>query len=55
MPTPFPFVSTKVVPLKYDITIVGREPEDVEREKSLKDVSVDVTNIARTSRLTRSG
>lgn len=59
MPTPFPFESTKVVPWKYDIIVVDgmvdEEPKDVECEKSLEDVDANITNIAGTSIMTRSG
>ncbi|XP_050916569.1 uncharacterized protein LOC127131696 [Lathyrus oleraceus] len=59
MPTPFPFESTKVVPWKYDITVVDGvvdgDPKEVECEKSLENVDANITNIADTSRMTRSG
>ncbi|XP_050878147.1 uncharacterized protein LOC127081963 [Lathyrus oleraceus] len=59
MPTPFPFESTKAVPWKYDIIVVDgvvdEEPRDVEGEKSLENVDTNITNIAGTSRMTRSG
>lgn len=59
MPTPFSFESTKAVPWKYDITmvdgVVDEEPKDVEGEKILENVDTNITNIAGTSRITRSG
>ncbi|XP_050909226.1 uncharacterized protein LOC127123003 [Lathyrus oleraceus] len=58
MPTPFPFESTKAVPWKYGITVVdGKdgEPEVAESKKSVENVDADITNIAGTSRMTRSG
>ncbi|XP_050915683.1 uncharacterized protein LOC127130762 [Lathyrus oleraceus] len=55
MPTPFPFKITKVVPWKYDIIVVDGNPKDVECEKSLENVDSNITNIARTSRMTHSG
>lgn len=54
MPTHFPYESTKVVPWKYDITVVDKEREEVECEKSLEIIDIDVTNIAGTGRMTRS-
>lgn len=55
MPSPFPYESTKAVPWKYDITVIDKESEEVRQEKGLKVDGVDVTNIARTSQMTRSG
>ncbi|XP_050877297.1 uncharacterized protein LOC127081051, partial [Lathyrus oleraceus] len=59
MPTPFPFESTKAVPWKYDITmvdgLVDGKPKIVESKEVLENVDTDITNIAGTSRMTRSG
>lgn len=55
MPSPFPYESTKVVPWKYDITVIDKEFEEVRQEESLKVDGDDVTNIAWTSQMTRSG
>ncbi|XP_050875865.1 uncharacterized protein LOC127079525, partial [Lathyrus oleraceus] len=59
MPTPFPFESTKAVPWKYDITVVDGvvdgKPKIAESKEVLENVDTDVTNIAGTSRMTRSG
>ncbi|XP_050916132.1 uncharacterized protein LOC127131245, partial [Lathyrus oleraceus] len=59
MPTPFPFESTKAVPWKYDITVVDGvvdgKPEATESKKGMENVNADITNIAGTSRMTRSG
>lgn len=55
MPSPFPYKSTKAVPWKYDITIINKEYEEVRQEESSKVDGVDVTNIAGTSQMTRSG
>jgi hypothetical protein len=59
MPTTFPFESTKAVPWKYDITVVDgvvdEEPKAAESKKGLENVDTDITNIAGTSGMTRSG
>ncbi|XP_050916156.1 uncharacterized protein LOC127131270, partial [Lathyrus oleraceus] len=59
MPTPFPFESTKAVPWKYGITmvdgVVDGKPEATESKKGVENVDTDITNIAGTSRMTRSG
>jgi hypothetical protein len=59
MPTPFPFESTKAVPWKYGITVVDGmvdgKPEATESKKDVENVDADITNIAGTSRMTRSG
>ncbi|XP_050890237.1 uncharacterized protein LOC127095610, partial [Lathyrus oleraceus] len=59
MPTPFPFESTKAVPWKYGITVVDGvvdgKPEATESKKGVENVDADITNIAGTSRMTRSG
>ncbi|XP_050878259.1 uncharacterized protein LOC127082076, partial [Lathyrus oleraceus] len=59
MPTPFPFESTKAVPWKYDITVVDGfvdgKPKIAESKEVLENVDTDITNIAGTSRMTRSG
>lgn len=55
MPSPFPYESTKAVLWKYDITVINKESEEVRQEESLKVDGADVTNIAGTSQMTRSG
>ncbi|XP_050888718.1 uncharacterized protein LOC127093862 [Lathyrus oleraceus] len=55
MPMPFPYESTKVVPWKYEITVVDKVVEGSADAEVTEDVSEDVTNIAGMSRMTRSG
>ncbi|XP_050920197.1 uncharacterized protein LOC127137817 [Lathyrus oleraceus] len=55
MPTPFPYESTKVVPWKYEITVVDKVVEGSANVKVTEAVNEDVTNIAGMSRMTRSG
>ncbi|XP_050909925.1 uncharacterized protein LOC127123778 [Lathyrus oleraceus] len=55
MPMPFPYDRTKVVPWKYEITVVDKVVEGSADVEVTEAVSEDVTNIARMSRMTRSG
>ncbi|XP_050919635.1 uncharacterized protein LOC127137195 [Lathyrus oleraceus] len=55
MPMPFPYESTKVVPWKYEITVVDKVVEGSSDAEVTETVSEDVTNIAGMSRMTRSG
>ncbi|XP_050890365.1 uncharacterized protein LOC127095765 [Lathyrus oleraceus] len=55
MPTPFPYESTKVVPWKYEITVVDKVVDGSSDAEVTEAVSEDVTNIAGMSRMTRSG
>ncbi|XP_050914977.1 uncharacterized protein LOC127129916 [Lathyrus oleraceus] len=55
MPTPFPYESTKVVPWKYEITVVDKVVEGSADAEVVEVVSEDVTNITEMSRMTRSG
>ncbi|XP_050877528.1 uncharacterized protein LOC127081300 [Lathyrus oleraceus] len=55
MPAPFPYESTKVVPWKYEITVVDKVVEGSSDAEVTEAVSEDVTNIAGMSRMTRSG
>ncbi|XP_050890371.1 uncharacterized protein LOC127095771 [Lathyrus oleraceus] len=55
MPTPFPYESNKVVPWKYEITVVDNIIEGSEDDEVTETVDEDVTNIAGMSRMTRSG
>lgn len=43
------------MPWKYYITVVDREPKDVEHEKMLEVINADDTNIPGTSRMSYSG
>ncbi|XP_050914807.1 uncharacterized protein LOC127129715 [Lathyrus oleraceus] len=54
-PTPFQYESTKVVPWKYEITVVDKVVEGSADVEVTEAVSEDVTNIAGMSRMTRSG
>ncbi|XP_050889696.1 uncharacterized protein LOC127094983 [Lathyrus oleraceus] len=55
MPTPFPYERTKVVPWKYEITAVDKVVDGNANVEVTEAISVDVTNIAGMSRVTRSG
>ncbi|XP_050889414.1 uncharacterized protein LOC127094647 [Lathyrus oleraceus] len=55
MPAPFPYESTKVVPWKYEITVMDKVVEGSADAEVTEAVSEDVTNIAGMSRMTRSG
>ncbi|XP_050883704.1 uncharacterized protein LOC127086918 [Lathyrus oleraceus] len=55
MPTPFPYESTKVVPWKYETTIVDKVVEASTNVEVTEVVNEDVTNIAGMSKMTRSG
>ncbi|XP_050919729.1 uncharacterized protein LOC127137302 [Lathyrus oleraceus] len=55
MPMHFPYESTKVVPWKYEITVVDKVVEGSANVKVTEVISEDVTNIARMSRMTCSG
>ncbi|XP_050897670.1 uncharacterized protein LOC127104530 [Lathyrus oleraceus] len=55
MPTPFPYENTKVVPRKYEVTVVDKIVEGNADGEVTEIVNEDVTNIARMSRMTRSG
>ncbi|XP_050908104.1 uncharacterized protein LOC127121698 [Lathyrus oleraceus] len=55
MPMSFPYESTKVVPWKYEITVVDKVVEGSADVEVIEAVSEDVTNIAGMSRMTRSG
>ncbi|XP_050897438.1 uncharacterized protein LOC127104294 [Lathyrus oleraceus] len=55
MPMPFPYESTKVMPWKYEIIVVDKVVEGSADAEVIEAVSEDVTNIARMSRMTRSG
>ncbi|XP_050908978.1 uncharacterized protein LOC127122727 [Lathyrus oleraceus] len=55
MPTPLPYESTKVVPWKYEITVMDKIVEVSEDGEVTETVNEDVTNIAGMSRMTRSG
>ncbi|XP_050916200.1 uncharacterized protein LOC127131320 [Lathyrus oleraceus] len=55
MPTLFPYERTKVVPWKYDITVVDKIVEGSKYGGVSEIVNKDVTNIAGMSRMTRNG
>ncbi|XP_050889563.1 uncharacterized protein LOC127094832 [Lathyrus oleraceus] len=55
MPTPFPYDSTKVIPCKYEITVVDKVFEGSVDVEVTEAVSEDVTKIPGMSKMTRSG
>ncbi|XP_050876089.1 uncharacterized protein LOC127079759 [Lathyrus oleraceus] len=55
MLTSFPYESTKVMPWKYEITVVDKVVKGSEDGEVTETANEDVTNIAGMSRMTRSG